>query len=187
MIVNSYNIEFGYELISCVPYAYWLYENGQLKQTISGTGSKPLYYFSPKHTINPRKRGWHNMTKACKANIPNIKIHKPYLDLVQIKIPPYKEYYKNDTYKFDKPIVCICNRYSVEWGKEPINFFSLECLEILFNKLKKDYQVIYFAVDLPEQLQDHYHSIELGDYKFVKKKHKDVIIFQDLLKKHSSD
>ena len=64
MIVNSYNQEFGYELLSAIPHAYDLYLKGKLTQTISGKGSEPLYYFSPKHITNKEPRSWFNTDKA---------------------------------------------------------------------------------------------------------------------------
>ena len=36
MIINSFNIEFGYELIAVIPYAYYLFKQGKLEKTISG-------------------------------------------------------------------------------------------------------------------------------------------------------
>ena len=52
--VNSENIEFGYELISCIPYAYYLHQNNLLKKTISGADTQCLYFFSEvSHQLNP--------------------------------------------------------------------------------------------------------------------------------------
>src|ERR1035437_3338427 len=181
-IVNSYNVEFGYELLSAIPYAYYLHTKGELESTMSGKGSEALYYFSPKHVINPNPRRWENMPLAHEAQLPNISIHQTYLDFTRFKTPPYKEEFANDIYKYDKPIVCICNRYNVEWGSRPINYFDLNCLANMFKQLKNDYQIIYFAANLPEQIQDGAHSIDLGDYDFVKNNYPEVLIFQDILK-----
>ena len=49
-IVNSNCPEFGYELLSSVPYAYNLFLKGELEETISGFDTSGLYFFSPKHT-----------------------------------------------------------------------------------------------------------------------------------------
>ena len=43
MIVNSENVEFGYEMISVIPYAYYLHTISKLTETISGIGSEPIY------------------------------------------------------------------------------------------------------------------------------------------------
>lgn len=181
VIVDSFNVEFGYELISVLPYAYWHYINGTLESTKSGANSESLYYFSPKHEIYTENRSWDNMIKFRKSGLPNVYIHQSKLNTEKFLIPPFKEIYKNDIYKYDKPIICICNRYNREWNHEPINYFDLECLKHLFETLQDKYQIVYFATSIPEELQDSAHSIDLGDYEFAKQYPK-VIIFQDLVK-----
>jgi hypothetical protein len=182
MKVNSYNVEFGYELVSVIPYAYFLQKNGKLKETKSGIGSESLYYFSPKHVINKGKRNWSNMIDFRASNMPNVWIHRNKLDTSQFLIPPYKDKYKNNKYKFDKPTICVCNRYNEEWGEAPINYFSLENLKEIFTLLQKKYQIVYVATEIPKELQDGVIPLGLGDYDFVKNNFKDVIIFQDLAK-----
>ena len=74
MKVDSENIEFGYELISVIPYAYYLHTKGKLTETRSGNDTESLYYFSPKHTINTNERAFGNIAKV---QAPNKWIHKP--------------------------------------------------------------------------------------------------------------
>ena len=121
MIVNSHNIEFGYELISVIPYANYLQSKGLLTETISGNDTECLYYFSPKHTINTEPRSWYNTPKCA---TPNIKIHTNKLDKRQFLAPDYKNRFANDRFKFDKEIVIICNRVNIEWSTKPINYFD---------------------------------------------------------------
>jgi hypothetical protein len=178
MIVNSHNIEFGYELISTLPYAYYLHSIGQLEKTISGNDTECLYYFSPNHEINPAQRSWYNTPKA--ISTPNIDIHKPFLKKEQFLVPPFKNHYANKEFKFKKETVIICNRYNIEWGKKPINYFSLETLEKLFNLLQDDYQVIYINVEGKKELYDNAPPIKIGDFELLKKYPK-VINFHDLV------
>ena len=42
--VDSYNIEFGYELLSALPYAYELSLKGELESTRSGIDRKTTFY-----------------------------------------------------------------------------------------------------------------------------------------------
>ena len=42
IIVNSHCVEFGYELIAVLPYAYYLFMDDRLEQTISGKDTKHL-------------------------------------------------------------------------------------------------------------------------------------------------
>ena len=181
MIVNSQNIEFGYELISALPYAYYLHSIGELEKTISGNDTECLYYFSPNHEINPKTRSWYNTPKAIK--IPNIDIHKPFLKKEQFLAPPLKEHYANSKFKFGKETVIICNRYNLEWGKQPINYFSLATLSKLFKLLQDKYQIIYINVDGVPELYDNAPPMRLGDYELLKKFPK-VINIHDLKNKH---
>lgn len=176
MVVNSHNIEFGYELLSAVPYAYELYLKGELTETISGSGSEPLYYFSPKHTINTEPRSWFNTEKARRSGLPYTFIHR--YERPTLQFPPYKEHFANSEYKWQKPTLCICNRYNVEWSARPINFFDEEILDWLFKNLKKHYEIVYFAVDLPEELQDNAHSMQLDDIAICEKH--DIAVFQHI-------
>jgi len=166
MIVDSKNIEFGYELISVLPYAYYLHSKGKLKKTISGNDTECLYYFSPNHKINTSIRSWYNTPKV---KTPNIRIHKPFLDKTKFLPPPLKEQYKNRKFKFKKETIVICNRYNIEWSKRPINYFDLNTLEKLFKKLQDKYQVVYINIDGRKELYDNAPPIKLGDYELLKK------------------
>lgn len=177
MIVSSYNQEFGYELLSSVLFAYQKHLTGELTETISGVGSEPLYYFSPKHTINTTKRDWANTLIARKhKDLPYTNIHTH--ERPSLKVPPYKEVYKNTEYKFEKPTLCICNRYNKEWGHAPINYFDDQVLEWLFTNLKSQYEIVYIAVDIPKDLEDNNLSMMLPD-RGIAERH-GVKIFQDI-------
>lgn len=176
MIVDSKNIEFGYELISVLPYAYYQYQKGNLTQTISGNDTACLYYFSPKHTINNDKRSWYNTHKV---NYPNIKIHKPVLDKTQWIAPPLKQHYANDRFKFEKETVIICNRINNEWGNPPLNYFNLETLKELFELLQDKYQIIYINVLGRKELYDNADPFDIKDYDLLKQYPK-VINIHDL-------
>lgn len=161
MVVNSHNIEFGYELLSAVPYAYQLHLEGKLDGTISAAGSEPFYYFSPNHEIDNKKRSWFNTRLAREAGLPYTYIHTP--ERPELKFPDYKGHYANDKMRWGKPTLCICNRYNVEWSTGPINYFDTKILSWLFENLKDKYEIIYFPVSIPENLQDHAHSMTLQD------------------------
>lgn len=179
MKIDSKNIEFGYELISVIPYAY--YHRDKLTSTRSGNDTESLYYFSPKHEINKAQRDYHNIKDV---KYPNAWIHKPYLDLDEFEIPPYKEIYANDEFKFDKEIVVICNRHNIEWSYKAINYFSLDTLRAMFNLLQDKYQIVYINVDGRKELYDNAPPEPLGDFELLKEFPK-VINFHDLVKNKS--
>jgi hypothetical protein len=181
MVVNSHNQEFGYELLSAVPYAYELHLKGQLEKTISGVGSEPLYYFSPVHEIVKGKRAYYGTLKARRYKLPYTEIHVP--ERPKLTFPPYKEHYANDEYRWDKPTLVIANRYNMEWSQPPINFFDEKMLDWLFENLKSKYEIIYMAVDLPPELEDEHHSMKLDD-RSIAQKH-GVKVFNDMAKSKS--
>lgn len=189
MIINSFNCEFGYELIAVVPYAYWLYENHQLRGTISGTDSKCLYYFSPSHEINPSRRSWYYgestaLAELIKQGVPNAWIHRSELDTRKWIPPPYKKAYANDWAKLPKEHIVIYNRYNNEWAERidsPVNYFDLELLERLF-RLFKNYSVIYVNVDGHEELYDHSNPIKMQDRELCAEY--GVTHIDDLIERH---
>ncbi len=181
MKVNSENIEFGYELISVLPYAYYLHTKGQLTETVSGNDTECLYYFSPKHKINKKIRDWHNTPKV---KTPNNRIHTSGLDTRQFLPPPLKEQYKNKKYKFKKETIVIANRYNIEWNERPINYFDLDILEKLFELLQDEYQIVYINIDGQKELYDNAPPMPLGDFELLKKYPK-VINIHDIKTKLS--
>jgi hypothetical protein len=171
MIVNSFNPEFGYELISVIPYAYYLYKKGLLTKTISAVGTESLYYFSPNHVINPEPRSWANTEKLLASGIPNASIHRKELDLERFEVPNYRSQFKR--YELQKPMVIISNRYNNEWPgtpelNRPINFFSLDILKEMLKILLPKYCVAYLNIYGESELQDIDNpALPLGDFEMV--------------------
>ena len=181
--VNSNCPEFGYELLSAVPYAYNLHLKGELKDTVSGFDTSCLYFFSPNHVETECKRSWDNMRKLWNQNFPNIYIHRKDLDWDLFTPPPLKEFYKSSKIEFEKETVVIFNRYNYEWGKPPINYLDLPTLEKLFSMLEDKYQVVYINIKGHKKYYDGVDPLELGDEE-VLKKHPKVISINDLINKY---
>jgi len=181
MIVNSHNIEFGYELISTIPYANWLASKGILHKTISGNDTNCLYFFSPHHEINTQQRNYFNIKKC---DTPNIHIHNSELDTNKFLPPNYKKQYANKEYQFDKETIVICNRHNTEWATKPINFFDLPTLKALFELLQDNYQIVYINVEGRPELYDNAPPEPLGDFELLKQYPK-VINIHDIKTKYS--
>lgn len=178
--VDAGQVEFGYELIAALPHAYHLHKHGLLSGTTSGHDTRPLYYFSPKHTIDQTPRAWGNMHRA--QPLPNIRIHRDRLNLREWTPPPLRAHYAKRAITWKKPTVVICNRYNEEWGRPPVNFLPLDVLDVLFRMLTPKYQVVYLNnYGMPPQFEDSARSMDLGDYAWIRKRHRRVVIFHDLL------
>ncbi len=185
MIVDSKHHEFGYELLSALPYAKWLSDKGELTGTISGVDTKCLYYFSKNHKEVDKPRSWYNNTEAVLSGLPNIKIHQPSYDFSKFSNPDFKKKYANNEFIYDKPIVCICNRKNSEWERGAINYFDLSILAQMFDLLKDKYKIIYFNIEGRKELYDNAPPESFGDFEFIRENYPEVTIIHDLVKKYS--
>jgi hypothetical protein len=167
--VNSNCPEFGYELLSALPYAYNLYLKGELDSTISAHDTSCLYFFSPNHVESNCNRSWNNMNKLWKTNFPNIHIHKNQLDWDKFSPPPLKEYYTDKSISFEKETLVIFNRYNIEWGRAPINFLDIPTLTSLFDMLQNKYQIVYINIKGHPKYYDGVDALDLGDDDLLKK------------------
>lgn len=186
MVINSRNTEFGYELIATLPYAYSMHMQGKLTGTVSASGSGPFYFFSPDHRIDASPRDFANTAAAAKE-IPNMWIHKPRLDKTNWVPPPYKDFYGPIAIRFERPTVVVYNRYNMEWGKPPINYFDLPTLRSLFSMLCPQYTVVYFNVRGQEDLEDNAHSMDLGDYEMIASEFPEVRVIHDIVEDNGED
>lgn len=213
--------EFGVELTLAIPFAYWLYENNMLDTVITSKGMSPFYYFCKDVREEHEGRSLDNY--AALENVPNKYMHqnsfpligKHYQDLTeeekyqvngvldysQWKCPPYKEYYKNNEFIFNKKTVFITNKFNMEHGHEPLGYFNIKCLYDIFDYLReKDYTVIYKRPTNLEKgitkdgneynsIISGYHDIkahvenvgEITDFQLCKY-FDNVILFDDLIK-----
>lgn len=157
--------EFSIEMVLVVPYAYWLFKHGLLENTISAKDTQALYFFSENHEERYDARAISMEKSGITGNIPNSWIHhnskailgKEYseltleeqikvngkLDFTQWEFPPFKEYYKNDLFVFEKPLLIISNKYAAEWRQNPINYLDISILQELFRMLHGRYTIIY--------------------------------------------
>jgi|TARA_R110000824_G_scaffold49981_2_gene140013 hypothetical protein len=225
MIVDC-NPEFGIELVLSVPYAYWLHTQGKLDKVITSKGMKPFYYFCDNveekynyRTIDNSEAGLDSLPNSwIYGNKKNAELYKDewehwksfrnvergcgILNYKEWKMPDYKNQYKNDKFKFDKPFVVVANRYNWEHGKPPVGYFDIKCLYEMFNYLTESgYIVIYkrpnnteFPIDQNEMNTIHNGETLKADVEGIgtitdfdlTKHYDDVWLFDDVLKKHST-
>lgn len=177
--VDSHSCEFGYELLSVLPYAYNLHSKGLLDKSISGFDTKCLYFFNDKHEEKQIERSWNSVVKLQNEKFPNMKIHRRELDWEFFSPPPFKEFYSDKKIQFEKETIVIFNRFNSEWGKNPINFLDLNTLQKLFEMLSPKYQIVYLNLNHDKRYFDHFKPKNLGD-ESVLKKFPNVLTFQKL-------
>ena len=174
-VSTEYFGEFGYELISVIPFAYWLHLQDKLNQTSSTSDTKSLYFFSKNHIESEIKRNY-----IIPNSFPIRNIHRRFLNTMMWTPPPYKDVFKNDSIVFDKPICIICNKYNSEWGFRPITFLSIDVLASLFKQLTPYYQVIYCRPISTEISDDNSKIYDLKEHNWIKENYPDVLLIQDI-------
>ena len=173
--------EFQQELTFVLPFAYWHHLNGTLLQTTSCKGTTPFYFFSKNHIEVPNSRDWLNNSRN--FEVPNME-HSNSFSYKKWARVPLKEYYENDLFVFEKPLLVIANKYNIEWQGNPINFFSIDLLNALFSEYKSKYQIVYNR-PLPTYIVgDESEILNLGEYEMIKANHPEVILLNDLHEKY---
>ena len=82
--------EFSYELISVLPFAYWLHKKGKTVSITSSKDSKCFYFFADNHKETFEQR------RYCRATgVPIHNIHVRWLNTLLWAPPPLKDKYKN--------------------------------------------------------------------------------------------
>lgn len=148
--------EFGYELLSVIPFAYHLHQKGLLRRTISGYDTKALYWFSPQHEELDEPRSYDNVKKLLKAGFPNVDIHCRQLNWNLFSPPPYKDHFQSSAIHLKKPTLIVSNRINSEWNGEPINFLNVEMLNAIFHLLRNKYQIVYIETShFTRKYEDH--------------------------------
>jgi len=181
-VSTEYLGEFGYELISVIPFAYWLHQQQKLEGTISASDTKALYYFSDNHLEKQEPRDY-----VIPSSFPIRNIHRRFLNTMMWSPPPYKEIYKNDVFVFDKPLYIICNKYNSEWGHPPITFFSKSMLATMFNRLKDQYHIVYCRPTSAQITDDNSDIYDLKEHDWIRTQFPMVDLVQDLFEQSSFD
>jgi len=178
--VINFSGEFAPELQFALPHAYWHYKNGTLAKTISSPGTKELYFFSENHEEAHYTR---NNEGNYNFEVPRVLYSHDYNMSKWLPVP-LKEQYKNDVYKYEKPILIIANRYNMEWDGPPISFFSIEVLDALINMLKEKYTIIYNRPNATQIVNDNSEIYDLNEIGWLKEQHPEVILLNELFEEN---
>lgn len=174
---TRYYGEFGYELISVIPYAYWLYINKKLYKTEGTADTRCLYYFSPRHEEKNINRSFIQLRE-----FPINNIHVTELDTSKWAPPPYKKVYQNKRFVWDKPSLIVSNKYSYEWGEPPANYLSIETLHKVFSLLKNKFQIIYNRPTKDDLPPDDQPILKFDDYQLIQRHFPEIITLSSLKK-----
>lgn len=178
----TFSGEFTPDLVFALPFAYWHYKNGTLLSTTGAKLTKDLYFFSENHTeLFPERtiEGNYNY------ETPRILYSQDYNMSKWAKVP-LKDYYKNEIFVFDKPILIIANRYNMEWNGPPISFLSIELLDYIIVELRSKYTIVYNRPNPQHIINDNSVVYDLNEHDWLRKTHPDVILMEDLFEENKS-
>ena len=135
--------EFGPELSTVIPYAYYLFCNGRLGKVTTSKDMECFYYFASAVDARYTERVYLSPQRRRGLGLPNPDEHTGRLTLDQWIAPSYLSEYQNPTFRWNKPTLIISNKYNIEWGSDPLNFINLSELEEIFDLLVDDYKIVY--------------------------------------------
>jgi len=179
----KFNGEFGPELQFVLPFAYWHYKNGTLKETQSCHSMAEFYFFSPNHKeiFDLRSNeGNYNF------EVPRVLYSHNYNMKKWLSVP-LKEVYKNNIYRFEKPALIVANRYNMEWDGPPISFLSIEMLQFIFDTLKDSYTIIYNRPGANHITMDNSEIYELDEINWIRASYPEVVLMHDLYEENKGN
>jgi hypothetical protein len=191
--------EFGNEVIFYIPYFYYLYKNNLLfdNKITTYNGMRPFYYFlKQEQLIEISLKRRHNRLVEIFPFINNLlsdtsEYGQLEIDRTCMLPPPYKNLYEINP--LDKPLLILHNKGVTDLCSMQ-NYIQVDILDLLFDKLKNKYQIIYirpknswelngFSSD-KEFIQNE--NIKDYDYDLIKNKHCNIITIDNLCKKYNS-
>lgn len=195
--IDAEGIEFSIEVVLITSYIYYLLKTNNLSENFkvkTCKGCEIFYYFlEDKHII--AKYDKRSLSKY-KNQEQFIGFYDSHKDL--FIPPPYKVYFKNNLFVYEKPILIIYNKYHSEINQKPINYINKELLIMIILLLSEKYQIIYehvssnvlslsnFSTDWNNTIQSEKYISSINDFtssilNTLKTDFKNVIIFDDLV------
>jgi len=179
----EYTGEFGAEITTFIPFAFWLKTQGLLsgRRVITYGGMRPYYYFLDDDEFH-EKLGPRQYLPAEQRDWPTNSTYTATKQAWHV-VPDYRSRYRSQGREFRRPVLFIQNKFCVEWGVGPLNFLSLVALKNLFSLAGHRFDVVYSR---PRPLRkeagytiDHNADCDYPDIKLARES-KDVLILEDL-------
>jgi len=177
--------EFGAEVNSFLPFIYWLFQAGLLRdrRILTYAGMAPFYFFlAPDQMLEksePRRFVWPADRPAWLPTRDDHGVRSREFEC----FPDYRSRYRDGSFDAAKPLLILHNKYSIEWGQRPVNYLSLDLLQHLFTELGDRFQIVYLRPGILGQLfgysPDHQPDLAFGDLALVRR-FPDIWLFDEL-------
>lgn len=184
----EYTGEFGAEITTFIPFVFWLKQQSLLagRRVITYRGMRPYYYFlddsefvekaGNRHWLPPPERDW-------PSNSSYTAVREPWH-----RMPDYRGQYRDQGRTFQRPVLFIQNKFTVEFDQGPINFLPLDVLDRLFKSSVGRFDVVYSR---PRALRDEagYTLDENSDCTYpdlnLARRYPEVLVLEDWCEKQS--
>lgn len=185
----EYSGEFGPELTTFIPFVVWLKTTGHLagRKVITYSGMRPYYFFLTDEEYAEKKevrkwvpseqRRWpSNHTATSRAESWHV-------------YPDYRAYFSATAPAFDRPVLFIQNKFTVEWDIGPINYLPLKFLDRLLGAAQH-FHVIYsrpgITGDPGSYSKDHNSFCDYPDRQIIKN-HSHVEVLEETCLRNGLD
>jgi hypothetical protein len=139
----EYTGEFGDEITTFVPFVHWLKSQNRLagRRIVTYRGMRPYYYFLDDAEYSEKRDTRHWIVEARRdwpSNNGYLITPKPWH-----VFPDFRARYAAQGRTFDRPVLFIQNKFTVDWGTGPVNFLPLFVLEHLFRAAADRFDIVY--------------------------------------------
>tara|TARA_R110002049_G_scaffold27321_2_gene94028 strand:+ start:107538 stop:108422 length:885 start_codon:yes stop_codon:yes gene_type:complete len=176
--IDSQGCEFGFEMYYHIGYAYYAYQQGRLKKTISCRDTKCFYWFSPEHEERYEQRRTVDWFKCF-----DHKAHAaPRFN--RWRTPDFKSQYQDRIdFGFERPVIAVFNKYNSEWEGPPVNFLSKAWLIDFVRRYRQQFDIVY-ARPTSKIVHDNSDVLDLDEKADLKQE--GAFLIEDLHAKFSN-
>ena len=96
------------------------------------------------------------------------RLQEAVVTSLERSLPDYKSHFQNTLFIYDKPLLILHNKYTIEWGIKPYNFIDRETLYELLGMLREMFTIIYVRPEIdgtPGYVPDDNTMLDLGKWR----------------------
>ncbi len=171
---------------SFLPFVYWLHLAGEMRERriVTYDGMRPFYFFLDPAQVETRRETRAYVPVATRpAWLPTRDDHNPRRTAFEL-FPDYRAQYRNHLFDGEKPLLVVHNKFTREWGRPPVNFFSLDMLRCIFSGLSARFTIVYTRPGIRARRTDfsgdEQPDVRLDDLALVRD-HPEVLLFEDVV------
>jgi hypothetical protein len=174
MIIEEF-CEFTWDMVRGLPRTYHCYANKIPCEVRCKAGLVSLYRpFCDK--VTGEKKFKENGPEEAETYLN----HRPSWTQGAWLPPPLKQIWKGKL-EFEKPVLVIQNKYTIEWCQGIFNYFPVDVLEQIFEVFQDSHTIIYIRPRGKEKnyFRDDNKIVKFEDYKQNKRKFRSVLTIED--------